>query len=283
MGRYRGLDTDEGWIARRFADLERRFREFAAARSLESSTIGKGGIRVDSGGSIRVVGDDTILLLAPDSVNMATLAPDGVTWVTPNMVILPEGFVAADGVNTISFKVDAATHNAILASANQNLDLPANVRMGLGGITRIQGVTYLPGLGTTATGANVNWSLPNGELKVVTSTERHKNVLGPSQLDPDAVLELADVLYTRKDDPSPKAPAKHVGFIAERAHELGLTQFVIYDEDDLPWSFDYVTFAAVAHQVVLRKHRDELAAQEKRIAALEEIVLSPKREGKAKS
>jgi len=54
MGKYRGLDTEEGWIQRRFTALERGLAELAAARRLESASIGGGGITVKDGGSVTV-------------------------------------------------------------------------------------------------------------------------------------------------------------------------------------------------------------------------------------
>lgn len=44
MGKFRGLDTKEGWIIRRFKALEKDVRELRAARRLESSSV-TGGVR----------------------------------------------------------------------------------------------------------------------------------------------------------------------------------------------------------------------------------------------
>lgn len=56
--KFRGVDDDYGWINRRFADLERQLRELRAVRSLEGSSIGRGGLTVMGSGGIKLVDDD---------------------------------------------------------------------------------------------------------------------------------------------------------------------------------------------------------------------------------
>lgn len=229
---------------------------------------GGGRVVVEDGGEVRVIGEDTIAVLAPDSVNIATLAPDGETWIAPNMVLQPNGFVAANGTDLVVFRIDD-DGNAVMTSSNQTMYLPPNIFTGFGGTTRLQGAVRMSGLPTTGAGANLNWSLPDGALSIVTSTQRHKTNVAPADVDTDAVLSLQEVMYDRLDDPDPDNPTRYLGFIAERAEELGLTAWVIYDAEGLPWSFDYSGFAAVAHHAVLRKHAAELAAERERNDKLE--------------
>jgi len=273
-------------------DLEQDIRQIKAQlRDLTGLALGRKRLGVDQGdflvtggGAVVVRGATSQAELAPDAIAIKTRAPGGP--VPPNMVLLPDGFVAADGAgNIVVFRIDATTGNAVLTSSNQNLSLPNNVYGGkfhaygpletdqgltVMGATQLNGPVRMSGLPTTGAGANVNWSLPNGALAVVTSTERHKNILGNADVDPAAVLALQEVLYTRKDDAAATNPTRYLGFIAERAHDLGLTAWVIYDEAGLPWSFDYVGFAAVAHQAVLRKHEADLAAARQRADDLEQ-------------
>lgn len=56
--KFRGFDDALGWINREFADIRRELRELRAARSLESSSIGKGGLTVTGEGGIRMIAPD---------------------------------------------------------------------------------------------------------------------------------------------------------------------------------------------------------------------------------
>jgi hypothetical protein len=58
----------EDWIVRQIADLQRQINANASARSLESSSIGAGGLTVNNGGSITITGGGSI------SVNGSDLA-----------------------------------------------------------------------------------------------------------------------------------------------------------------------------------------------------------------
>lgn len=51
----RRLDADEGWINRKFADLQRQLNELRAAKRLQAATIGKGGLTVKDGGNITIL------------------------------------------------------------------------------------------------------------------------------------------------------------------------------------------------------------------------------------
>ena len=66
MGKFRGLDSEPGWINRKFRDIERQLRELRAAKSLAASTIGEGGLTVKSGGGITITDGGTFQLRAAD-------------------------------------------------------------------------------------------------------------------------------------------------------------------------------------------------------------------------
>lgn len=95
-----------------------------------------------------------------------------------------------------------------------------------------------------------------GELYKITSSLRYKDVIGASDLDVDLILALDDIAYTQKNDEN---KVLHNGVAAEQAHELGLNQFVVYDDEERPDGFAYAEFAAVGHQVVLRKHHADIS------------------------
>ncbi len=55
--------VSRGDVMRRLADLERQVRELAAARGLESSSIGAGGITIDVQGGLRVMHDNGQIMM----------------------------------------------------------------------------------------------------------------------------------------------------------------------------------------------------------------------------
>lgn len=95
----------------------------------------------------------------------------------------------------------------------------------------------------------------NGLVKI-TSSERYKTNIRPADLDVPSVLALAPSRYESRD-----TGETGVGFIAEHAHDLGLTDFVVYDDQDRPDSFSYSGFV-VAHQAALRDLHARLSALE---------------------
>lgn len=103
----RGLELDQGWIKRRFTDLDRQLRELRAAKSGEAMTVGTGGITVKNGGDIRYVDEN------------------GNTTFTASQPIQ----VAANTnlIDVINFNNDGDWHQYALT----NLDIPAGFNRAL--------------------------------------------------------------------------------------------------------------------------------------------------------
>jgi hypothetical protein len=101
------------------------------------------------------------------------------------------------------------------------------------------------------------------------SRDMKKNIR-PLAIKPDKVLALEPKTYVYKEAPD----FKRTGFIAEEAHDLGLTRFVGYEDNEdptKPTGFLYEDFVA-AHQVVLRDHRDRINTLEAEVAELKAMV-----------
>ncbi|MFI2663744.1 hypothetical protein [Micromonospora carbonacea] len=60
MGVLGDISFSPGDIMRRLRDLERAVRELAASRRLEAASIGRGGIVIKDGGSLRIVNTDGV-------------------------------------------------------------------------------------------------------------------------------------------------------------------------------------------------------------------------------
>ena len=66
MGKFRGIDATPGRVNRIIRDRDRQAREQRAAKGLESSTIGAGGLSVEDGGGIFITDGGTFQLRAAD-------------------------------------------------------------------------------------------------------------------------------------------------------------------------------------------------------------------------
>ncbi|ROP78334.1 endosialidase-like protein [Frigoribacterium sp. PhB107] len=97
--------------------------------------------------------------------------------------------------------------------------------------------TTAPSTNITGTRVAAWLQSSDGLLGTASSSERFKTNIRPAKLDPAAVLRLQVVYYQyiaeleqREEDPSYRV-ATEVGVIAERLHEAGLWQFVIYERE----------------------------------------------------
>lgn len=97
MGKFRGLDDEEGWIQRRFAALDRALQELAAARRLglqsEVRQFTLDPAAIDTSNTWTTIA--TVPVTPPDGYNVALVqmvATAGVSWplnVGGNVSVLP--------------------------------------------------------------------------------------------------------------------------------------------------------------------------------------------------
>lgn len=101
-----------------------------------------------------------------------------------------------------------------------------------------------------------------GTLGRATSSRRYKKNIVDWNPDAEKVLALQPRQWQHSDPHSDIDETFHVGFVAEEVHDLGLKGLVSYAGDGKggwrPESLNYDRFAA-AHQVVLKKHEQEIA------------------------
>lgn len=108
--------------------------------------------------------------------------------------------------------------------------------------------------------------LGTNSLVKITSSERYKKNIRPAGLAVDAILGLEPCRYEDRT-----TGATGIGFIAERAHDAGLTEFVVYDDQGRPDSFSYPGFV-VALQTVARQQHNEIAELKQQVADLAAAV-----------
>lgn len=95
------------------------------------------------------------------------------------------------------------------------------------------------------------------------SSRRYKSDIRPLPISTQAILDLEPKTFRAESDGTTR-----VGFIAEEAHDLGLTPWIGYDESGEPDSFNYLHWV-VALQAAAREQRDRIEALEARVATLE--------------
>lgn len=100
---------------------------------------------------------------------------------------------------------------------------------------------YCDTIDTTANAANVYMGAA-GKLQKSTSSKRYKKNIRNAGLSIEAVLGLKPRRYQSRSKAD--GTGWHVGFVAEEAHDLGLTEFVIYDDRGRPDGFAYPTFTS---------------------------------------
>lgn len=152
-----------------------------------------------------------------------------------------------------------------------------------------------PGYNITGTRVAAWWQSADGRAGTASSSERYKTHIEPWTVDPERVLQVVPVFYQYREavwvaesqkvgaipfayDPNAHAPLE-VGFIAERLHELGLWEFVVYQRtasgtlrttdggQPIPDGIHYINWG-IALQAVARWERDQREALERRVDAL---------------
>lgn len=145
-------------------------------------------------------------------------------------------------------------------------------------VLRLPGDEVYITVATTGSGANMYVDPTTGQvLRSVSSIRYKEQVIDlPASLAPQ-LIQLRPRGFKMKDDP--EGPW-HVGFIAEEAEDLGLSYWVIYDEEGNPESFDYGLWSAAVQLMVqlLWKHINDNFAnardnfQDVRQAAIDEFA-----------
>lgn len=103
------------WIARRFAELERRIEEMGAARSAEATTVGGGGITLKAGAELHVQhpnGQDVLEVSADDQgiYTIRMRRNDGsLVFETATTVLESQYFALHDTIGHIIFSDDAVS------------------------------------------------------------------------------------------------------------------------------------------------------------------------------
>lgn len=131
--------------------------------------------------------------------------------------------------------------------------------------------------GTIGTGTTYPLYFRNTDKLVyrLSSSARYKTNIADINVDMDKFLSATPRVFQNAEDVAENgtetAEWTH-GFIAEEMHELGLTDFVVYEDDEQgtprPESVNYMSMSVILHQAV-KEQAQKLKDLESRIAALE--------------
>lgn len=171
-----GMPADDGWIARRFEDLQRQLNELRAARTLEAATIGRGGLTID-GGTLTITGNG--IAESGDyqaGVSGWALEPNGNAEF--NNLTLRGGIIGNDALaNPIMFgSADQSVSNLNMPSATSVLTT-ANIAVPAGFTTAAILVSVQVGLSATSTASS--------------GVQAVASVMSPSAVDGDIIAGLA--------------------------------------------------------------------------------------------
>lgn len=228
----------EDGIVRQLKDLWRAVRENAAARSLESSQIGKGGLRVTDGGSITIE--------------------------APGQLIVASGVLNSAGSITAVTDISAGGKvigNAGLTSLGvYNTDVTALPGARTSVWVHVSGVLGQT-VSTIVKKLNLRDQLPFTAADILS--------IVPYIFEYRAQVEIRDDPENPYYDPSYVVPTE-IGMMAEHLVDAGLGLFVEYETDGItPAGINYTLFGAVAAVVIGRAQEDRMNKLEARIVALE--------------
>jgi len=146
-----------------------------------------------------------------------------------------------------------------IANAGTDTNLTERFRIGATGSLNVTGVYN----DTTSSSANVNVH-SDGHIRRSTSSRKYKNTINDATHGLDDLLKLRSVTYKGNND----GDSVFGGLIAEEVHDVGLTEFVQYDDDNKPDALAYGNMVALCIKAIqeLSAKNDALEAK---VTALE--------------
>jgi hypothetical protein len=155
---------------------------------------------------------------------------------------------------------DNDTQNAVLVKNSGDFDL---LQVRNDGLISTGTRTQSPYNNTTASAANM-FVNASGGLQRSTSSAKYKTDIEDATHGLAEVMALRSVVYKGKNDGS----RVFGGFIAEEVHDIGLTEFVEYGEDETPDALAYGHMVALLTKAI-QEQQAQIAALTARVAALE--------------
>jgi hypothetical protein len=166
-------------------------------------------------------------------------------------------------VNAAPFRMTNATANVFFAAANGNIginDITPAYKLTVAGT-----ISYTSRPGTGA-GVTLVVNTATGVIRETTSSIRFKHDVKEYTKGLNEVKQLEPVTFKYTNDDS--APVDRLGFIAESVDEIGLSEVVLYDTDNLPYSLEYGSMVALLTNAI-KEQQAMIESLTARVAALE--------------
>lgn len=279
------MNDGEAWVARRFEVLESALQELgpSVAESFKPITERLKQTIIDTISATYSTTQQMNAAIASPAGGVAAAGPVSGTSLNTPGAVTAGGAVSATTTITAGTNVTATAGDVRASAALRGSDVYA---------------TGAPNFNITGTRVAGWWETATGRAGTASSSERYKAEIVPLDIDPEAILAISPVYYRYREaiehaewrrtcgppfkewNPQAAAP-REVGMIAERLHEAGLWQFVVYRRDDwgrplrdatgdaIPDGIHYPNWG-IALQVVARWERDRRVALEGRVDALTE-------------
>lgn len=132
----------------------------------------------------------------------------------------------------------------------------------------------------TATGTTypLYINISTNQVYRLSSSQRYKTQIQDAEFDYEALLQARVRTFKNKQEVEENGAENAeltYGYIAEELHDLGLTDFVVYEPDEngniRPESVNYMSMALATHEM-LKVQDQKLKSLEERLAALEDRV-----------
>ena len=201
-----------------------------AAGAVTAGTIAAGAIdaMTITGATIRTSGSFSVNRLTFDTTGIkGQLAGSSFNV----LAIGPEGNISAQDI-----------YATYLYLSQSGTALQTNGSASIGGNVFVNGVAT----NENATVGNDLRILGSNGLVKITSTERNKTNIRPANLNVDAIYALRPSRYEGK-----QSGKTGIGFIAERAEALGLSEFVVYGDEGQVESFSYSGYVVALQTAII--------------------------------
>lgn len=275
----RHTDRNPGWAARKQKAADKKAREQAAAKRGQAMSIGKGGITIKDGGSLvsrypASMGGGEATRFGPIYTSETSgyafqLKDENEEFIFVAVRNLPDADIP-NGANGLFTFADTTFINSKDGTAG--LSIFQNNSEITGGQIRLIASTGGTRIDHSTTGASANCFIDpsDGRIWRSTSSRRYKQDIADIDIDPASVLQMQPRTWRDKAEVEQDAATetRYVGFIAEELHDLGLTQFVVYDDEDKPEAIAYDRLSAALVTVAQDQQR-QIDALSERLDALE--------------
>jgi hypothetical protein len=246
---------------RKQRDLERQQREIAFARTLQAAQFGAGGILVNGGGSVTIQDGGSLNVLGSGSINVPSGGLNSAGSISAATTITAGTSISAGGaISTTSGNISTANGSMSCTGTATAGGFSTGGSVGAAGVTATGDIstssalrgadiyaTNAPGFNITGTRVAGWWESATGRGGTASSSERFKTDIEAVGLDHLRAILSIDVVHfsyidevRKRDDPTFEGyvgpdyhVATNIGAIAERLHEAGLWEFVVYEHENV--------------------------------------------------